>query len=56
MGVEYALGPVASVFFEYDYYDFGSKGFTLIDPNATVTISSFKDTIHTVTAGVNYRF
>jgi outer membrane immunogenic protein len=55
-GAEWAFAPNWSATLEYDYYDFGSKGLTLTDPNATVTISSFKDTIHTVTAGVNYRF
>ena len=30
---------------------------TLTEPNrATVTVNSLKDTIHTVTAGVNYHF
>jgi outer membrane immunogenic protein len=55
-GVEWAFAPNWSATLEYDYYDFGSKGLTLTDPNAFVTISSFKDTIHAVTAGVNYRF
>jgi outer membrane immunogenic protein len=55
-GAEWAFAPNWSATLGYDYYDFGSKGLTLTDPNATVTISSFKDTIHTVTAGVNYRF
>jgi outer membrane immunogenic protein len=55
-GAEWAFAPNWSATLEYDYYDFGSKGLTLTDPNATVTISSFKDTIHTLTAGVNYRF
>jgi outer membrane immunogenic protein len=55
-GAEWAFAPNWSATLEYDYYDFGSKGLTLTDPNATVTISSFKDTIHTLTAGANYRF
>jgi outer membrane immunogenic protein len=55
-GVEWAFAPDWSATFEYDYYDFGSKGLTLTDQNVTVTISSFKSTIHTVTAGVNFRF
>jgi outer membrane immunogenic protein len=55
-GAEWAFAPNWSATLEYDYHDFGSKGLSLTGPNATVTISSFKDTIHTVTAGVNYRF
>ena len=55
-GAEWAFAPNWSATLAYDYYDFGSKGLSLTDPNATVTIFSFKDTIHTLTAGVNYRF
>jgi outer membrane immunogenic protein len=55
-GVEWAFARNWSATIEYDYYDFGSKGLTLTDGNVTVTVSSFKDTIHTVTAGINYRF
>jgi len=55
-GLEWAFARNWSATLEYDYYDFGSKGLTLTDPNATVTVSSFKDTIHAVTVGVNYRF
>jgi outer membrane immunogenic protein len=55
-GVEWAFARNWSATIEYNYYDFGSKGLTLTDPNATVTVSSFKDTIHAVTVGVNYRF
>jgi outer membrane immunogenic protein len=55
-GVEWAFAPNWSTTLEYDYYDFGSKALTLTDPNATVAVASFKDTIHEVTAGVNYHF
>jgi outer membrane immunogenic protein len=54
-GAEWAFAPNWSATLAYDY-DFGSKELTLTDPNAVVTVSSFKDTIHTVTAGVNYHF
>jgi opacity protein-like surface antigen len=50
------FAPNWSATLEYDYYHCGSKGLTLSDPNAVVTVSSFKVTIHTVTAGVNYHF
>jgi outer membrane immunogenic protein len=55
-GAEWAFAPNWSATLEYDYYDFGSKGLTLTQPNQVVTIASFKDTIHAVTTGVNYHF
>jgi outer membrane immunogenic protein len=55
-GVEWAFARNWSATLEYDYYDFGSKSLELNDGNNFVAISSFKDTIHAVTAGVNYRF
>jgi outer membrane immunogenic protein len=54
-GVEWAFARNWSATLEYDYYDFGSKEL-LLTPHPTVTIANFKDTIHTVTVGVNYRF
>ena len=55
-GLEWAFARNWSATLEYDYYDFGSKGLTLTDGNTTVTVSSFKDTIHAVTVGMNYHF
>jgi outer membrane immunogenic protein len=55
-GVEWAFAPNWSATLEYDYYDFGSKGLTLTAPNEVLTITGFKDTIHTVTTGVNFHF
>jgi outer membrane immunogenic protein len=55
-GLEWAFAPNWSTTLEYDYYDFGSKGLTLTQPNQIVTVASFKDTIHEVTVGVNYHF
>ncbi len=55
-GVESAFARNWSATLEYDFYDFGSKELTLTDPSATVTVASFKDMIHAVTVGVNYRF
>jgi outer membrane immunogenic protein len=55
-GVEWALGRNWSATLEYDYYDFGSKALRLKDGNTFVSVSSFKDTIHAVTVGLNYRF
>jgi outer membrane immunogenic protein len=56
-GVEWAFAPHWSATLEYNFYDFGARGATLLDSTGTtVTLSSLKDTIHEVTAGVNYRF
>jgi outer membrane immunogenic protein len=55
-GVEWAFARNWSATLEYDYYDFGSRGLNLTDANTHVIVSSFKDTIHAVTIGVNYRF
>jgi len=57
-GVEWAFAPHWSTTLEYNYYDFGSHSATMTDAatNTFVYLPSLKDTIHTVTAGVNYRF
>jgi outer membrane immunogenic protein len=57
-GVDWAFAPHWSATFEYNYYDFGTHGAILFDAshNVNVTVYSLKDTIHAVTAGVNYHF
>jgi len=56
-GVDWAFASHWSATLEYNYYNFGNSGATLTGPpNVTVTVLSLKDTIHAVTAGVNYRF
>jgi outer membrane immunogenic protein len=55
-GLEWAFAPSWSATLESDYYGFGGRSLRLTDPNASVTVSSFKDEILTVTAGLNYRF
>jgi outer membrane immunogenic protein len=57
-GVDWAFAPQWSASVEYNYYDFGKAGILLTNaaPLTTVTIFSLKDTIHAVTAGVNYHF
>jgi outer membrane immunogenic protein len=57
-GVEWAFAPHWSANVEYDYYNFGKQGTLLTSAtnNVTVSVFSVKDTIHAVTAGVNYRF
>jgi outer membrane immunogenic protein len=54
-GVEWAFAPHVSASLEYNYYDFGDNVFTVTSPVTQLT-GSLKDRIHTVTAGVNYRF
>ena len=55
-GLEWAFARHWSATVEYNYYDFGSSALRLTAPNTSVTFDSFKDTIHAVTVGVNYRF
>ena len=57
-GVEWAFAAHWSATLEYNYYDFGSRGFTLSDPARGTTVNglSLTDTLHAVTVGVNYRF
>jgi outer membrane immunogenic protein len=56
-GAEWVFAPHWSTTLEYNYYDFGSHGITLVDPRGvTVSGLTLKDSIHTVTVGVNYRF
>jgi outer membrane immunogenic protein len=58
VGVEWAFAPRWSATLEYNYYDFGSRDTTLTNStnNTYVILGSLKDTIHTVTVGVNYQF
>jgi outer membrane immunogenic protein len=57
-GVEWAFAPHWSASAEYNYYDFGNLGLTLRTPtnNVFVIVGGLKDTIHAVTASLNYRF
>jgi outer membrane immunogenic protein len=57
-GVEWAFASHWSATLEYNYYDFGTKGTLLTSAtnSVTVTLFSVRDSIHAVTAGVNYRF
>lgn len=57
-GVEWAFASHWSASLEYNYYDFGDTGTTLVDSTngTTVTVSNLKDKIHAATVGVNYHF
>jgi outer membrane immunogenic protein len=50
-GAEWSFAPQWSVFAEYQYYDFGSDTY-----NFAGTAVDFDSAVHTVKAGVNYRF
>jgi outer membrane immunogenic protein len=58
VGVEWALTQHWSTSVEYNYYDFGSRSVTLTNSanDASVIMGGVKDTIHELTAGLNYRF
>ena len=55
-GAEWAFAPHWSATLEYNFYDFGKGGSLLTGAVTEVSIFSMKNTINTVTAGVNYRF
>ena len=57
-GVEWAIAPQWSATVEYNYYAFGTATTRLTDSASPVFIDglSLKDTIHAVTAGVNFHF
>jgi outer membrane immunogenic protein len=57
-GLDWAFAPHWSATVEYNYYDFGTKGALLVDTTNAVAVNfaGVKDTIHAVTAGVNYHF
>jgi outer membrane immunogenic protein len=53
-GLEYMFAPSWSAKIEYQYYNFGSSTFT--SGPADVVGTRFTDDVHTVKAGINYRF
>jgi outer membrane immunogenic protein len=56
-GLDWAFAPHWSTSLEYDYYDFGANDFFLTDPVSGVRFhGNLRDTIHTVTVGLNYHF
>jgi len=57
-GVDWAFASHWSADLEYNYYDFGTHGRTLNDAanNANVNLNSLKDSVHALTAGLNYHF
>ena len=57
-GWEYRFSPQWSVFIEGNYYDFGSRDRTIVDPVCAggACVFSTKATAATALVGVNYRF
>jgi len=53
-GLEYMFAPNWSAKVEYQYYDFGNTTFSAGPPALVGT--SFRNDVHTVKAGLNYRF
>ena len=59
MGVEYALNQNWSAKIEYEYIDFGHDTFNFpfaFGPFAATATANIWQNLHTVKAGVNYRF
>jgi outer membrane immunogenic protein len=56
-GVEYGFTPNWTAFVEYNYLDFGSRSYTLVDTTNTFTATlDIKDHVNVVKGGVNYKF
>jgi outer membrane immunogenic protein len=55
-GIEWAFAPNWSTKIEYDYYDLGSKSFSVTGVGLPTAVFDFHPQIHVVKAGVNYRF
>jgi len=51
-GIEFGLVENLSAKVEYDFYDFGSKNYNF----AAITPVSVRSNLHTLTAGLNYKF
>lgn len=56
-GIEWGFWQRWSARLEYNYYDFGVREITLIDPIANVSDpADIRQRVQTVTVGINYRF
>jgi len=56
-GLEYMFAPHWSAKLEYQYYNFGRNSVTVpVAPAGGVGLVSFRDDVHTIKAGINYRF
>jgi outer membrane immunogenic protein len=56
-GLEYGFAPNWTAFVEYNYLDFGSRSYTLLDSSGTFTASfNVKDDVNIVKGGINYKF
>ena len=56
-GGEYAFNNYLSGFVEYNYYDFGTRTLTFLDPAGAFSDNiDIKQNVHVVKAGLNFRF
>jgi|SRR5690348_8264215 len=55
-GLEYLVTPNWSTKIEYQYYNFGQARFVGVSQTGIVTARSFDNNLHSVQAGLNYRF
>jgi outer membrane immunogenic protein len=56
-GVEYGFTPNWTAFVEYNYLDFGTRNYTLMDPGTGVTANfDVRDRVNVIKGGVNYKF
>jgi outer membrane immunogenic protein len=55
-GVEYLFTQHWSSKIEYQYYNFGRARFVGVSPAGLVTAGSFDNNVHSIKAGLNYRF
>jgi opacity protein-like surface antigen len=55
-GIEYAITPSLSTFFEFDYYDFGTRTLPFTDQAGAVSTMDLRQRLNAVKFGLNYKF
>ncbi len=55
-GLEYALSNAWSIRGEYNYLNFGNHNITVTETDGSVETAAFRQKLHQVKVGVNYRF
>jgi outer membrane immunogenic protein len=56
VGGEYAFTNFLTGFIEYNYYDFGTRDLTFVEPDAETYIAGIDETKSVLKAGLNFRF
>jgi opacity protein-like surface antigen len=54
-GVEFAFSPALSAFAEYDFFDFGSRGISLVDQNGISAGTIKSQSVQLLKIGLNYK-